>query len=321
MKGKMPSAAHHSLLSPWRQIVFPVPRWAETHCMSAHLPLISSGPSLSTCEWRAEVGTWQGHQEDQMELAESSARPWGNKAACAYFLSSGTSPESSIRKKRLYFPNTHELFHLWTSVPCTQSASNYSWETSWCGSLKVAFFFLTGCARGKVVVLSKDNDELKYWSAYLGAGKSCVALHLDYNESFSGLRHPVRFLTTDWKPQEAIMGWSQTGGARDRATPSAKATVAVHKRWFKRLKVLLSTFFHLLAWRLQLYFKCYRLLTATLFHFHVPAKVIWVCVSPLFGMEQTKQFLSFSCLTPTSHLPPLICVFIDVAKPGLLYCR
>lgn len=70
------------------------------------------------------------------------------------------------------------------------------------------------------------------------------------------------------------MGRSQTGGARDRATPSAKATVAVHKRWFKRLKVLLSTFFHLLAWRSQLYFKCYRLLTATLFHFHVLAKVI-----------------------------------------------
>lgn len=70
------------------------------------------------------------------------------------------------------------------------------------------------------------------------------------------------------------MGRSQTGGARDRATPSAKATVAVHKRWFKRLKVLLPPFFHLLAWRSQLYFKCYRLLTATLFHFHVPAKVI-----------------------------------------------
>lgn len=70
------------------------------------------------------------------------------------------------------------------------------------------------------------------------------------------------------------MGRSQTVGARDRATPSAKATVAVHKCWFKRLKVLLPTFFHLLAWRSQLYFKCYRLLTATLFHFHVPAKVI-----------------------------------------------
>lgn len=97
------------------------------------------------------------------------------------------------------------------------------------------------------------------------------------------------------------MGRSQTGGARDRATPSAKATVAVHKRWFKRLKVLLPTFFHLLAWRSQLYFKCYRLLTATLFHFHVPAKVIWGCFSPLFGIEQTKLFFSFSCLT---HPPP-----------------
>lgn len=97
------------------------------------------------------------------------------------------------------------------------------------------------------------------------------------------------------------MGRPQTGGARDRATPSAKATVAVHKCWFKRLKVLLPTFFHLLAWRSQLYFKCYRLLTATLFHFHVPAKVIWGCVSPLFGIEQTKLFFSFSCSTPPSH--------------------
>lgn len=167
-------------------------------------------------------------------------------------------------------------------------------------------FFWWDVEGGKVAVLRWDNDELKYWSSYLGAGKSCVALHLDYNESFCGLRHPARFLTTGWKPQEAIMGRSQTGGARDRATPSAKATVAVHKRWFKRLKVLLPTFFHLLAWRSQLYFKCYRLLTATLFHFHVSAKVIWGCVSPLFGIEQTKLFFSFSCLTPPflTHTPP-----------------
>lgn len=109
------------------------------------------------------------------------------------------------------------------------------------------------------------------------------------------------------------MGRSQTGGARDWATPSAKATVAVRKRWFKRLKVLLPTFFHLLAWRSQLYFKCYRLLTATLFHFHVPAKVIWGCISPLFGIEQTKLFFSFSCLTPppthTLSPPPPVCSF------------
>lgn len=31
------------------------------------------------------------------------------------------------------------------------------------------------------------------------------------------------------------MGRSQTGGARARATPSAEATVAVHKRWFKKV--------------------------------------------------------------------------------------
>lgn len=113
------------------------------------------------------------------------------------------------------------------------------------------------------------------------------------------------------------MGRSQTGGARDWATPSAKATEAVHKRWFKRLKVLLPTFFHLLAWRSQLYFKCYRLLTATLFHFHLPAKVIWGCVSPLFGIEQTKLFFSFSCLTPPSHThsPPTTSLLLfDAAK-------
>lgn len=96
--------------------------------------------------------------------------------------------------------------------------------------------------RGKVAVLSGDSDELEYWSSYLGAGWSCVALHLDYNESFSGLRHPARFLTTGWKPQEAVMGRSQTGGARERATPSAKATVAVRRLWFKRLKVPLVFF-------------------------------------------------------------------------------
>lgn len=51
-----------------------------------------------------------------MELALSSARTRGNNVAFAYFLSerteTGTSPESSIRKKRIYFPNTDELFHL-----------------------------------------------------------------------------------------------------------------------------------------------------------------------------------------------------------------
>lgn len=114
---------------PDAKIVFPVVRWAAMRCMSAHLPLVSSGPVLSACEWGAEAGTWQGHREDQMELALSSARTRGNNVAFAYFLSerteTGTSPESSIRKKRIYFPNTDELFHLWTSFPCTWSASNY----------------------------------------------------------------------------------------------------------------------------------------------------------------------------------------------------
>lgn len=150
---------------------------------------------------------------------------------------------------------------------------------------------------------------------------SCVVLHLDSNESFSGLSHLARFLTTAWKPQEAIMGWSQTVGARDRATPSTEAIVAVHKRWFKRLKMLPPTFFHLLAWRSQLYFKCYHLLTTTPFHFHLPAKVIWGCVSPLFGIEQSKLFFSFSLLhTPDSLslLPTPSCHF-DAAKYLLLH--
>lgn len=51
-------------------------------------------------------------------------------------------------------------------------------------------------AQGAMVVPREDNDELQSYSSYLRAGKSCVALHLDYNESFSGLRHPAPFLTT-----------------------------------------------------------------------------------------------------------------------------
>lgn len=160
------------------------------------------------------------------------------------------------------------------------------------------FYSFSWDVPGEVAVFGEDNDELKYWSSYLGAGSSCVALHLDYNESFSGLRNPARFLTTAWKPQEAIMGRSQTVGARDRATPSAKATVAVHKCWFKRLKVVLPTFFHLLAWRSQLYFKCYRLPTASLLPFHVPAKVIPGCVSPL--LEQNTP----NCFSLLLHTPP-----------------
>lgn len=49
----------------------------------------------------------------------------------------------------------------------------------------------------KVAVVSQDNDELEYRGApTFGTGTSCVALHLDYNESFSGLKHPARILTT-----------------------------------------------------------------------------------------------------------------------------
>lgn len=115
------------------------------------------------------------------------------------------------------------------------------------------------------------------------------------------------FLTTAWKPQEAIMGRSQTGGARDGATPSTQATVALHKRWLKRLKVLPPTFFHLLAWRSQLYFKCYRLLTAPL---SCPGQSnLRLLFSLFFGIKQSKLFFSSPLLHTrlpqlTPHPPP-----------------
>lgn len=124
------------------------------------------------------------------------------------------------------------------------------------------------------------------------------------------------------------MGRAQTVGARDRATPSAQATETVHRRWFQKVKSNAPYFFSIywcLAWRSQLYFKCYRLLTTNPLHFHVSAKVIWGCVSPLFGIEQTKLF--FSCLTPHhpqiphTNSPPvcshnLFCVYCKLMNLG-----
>lgn len=80
MQKETPSAADHSVLSPWRQIVFPVARWAVMHCVSAHLPLISNGPravSMWVRSWGRDVaGAPRGPDGTQCRRPEPEGMMW-----------------------------------------------------------------------------------------------------------------------------------------------------------------------------------------------------------------------------------------------------
>lgn len=115
----------------------------------------------------------------------------------------GTSQNPASGRRGFSF-NALNLFHLLTSSFRAERAKRYNWNAAQQGIFLVVWV----CRGVKVVVWCQDNDELWSWSSYLRLGSTCVALHLDYNESFSGLRHTACFLTTEWKPQEAITGWS-----------------------------------------------------------------------------------------------------------------
>lgn len=120
----------------------------------AHICLwFPARPVLSACEWGAEAGTWQGHREDQMELAVSSARAGGIDVAFAYFLLERTQrqghPLNPASGRRGYsFPTPMSCFtfelHLHAhEVPVTIAGRLHDvvlWKWQ---------FFLTGCAGGK----------------------------------------------------------------------------------------------------------------------------------------------------------------------------